>query len=399
VGCARGRHPLDISARPLIVLGAGAGQLGAYAAARRLGVETIACDRDPDAFCVREGLVDRFAQVSAMDAGGIREVARRERAGGVISPGTDGPVRVAAEVAAALGLPHPIDPAAAARATDKREQRRAFAREGVPQPAFSEDGSGLPPGARVVVKPAAAQGQRGLAIVEPGGDTTTVAALAARDSRDGHALCEEFVEGPELTVNAFIDAGGRFVPLTVTDRERALAFGVATAHLYPSQYPIADVVAAAEAACRALALAGGPTYTQVLLSPDGPRVMEVAARLGGGHDGELCAAALGVDLSAAAVRAALGQAREPLEPLRDRAAVVRFLIAPPGRLVRVDGLEEARALPGVDLAYVYRAPGMLIEPLLRGPDRAGFVLATGATRAAADATARQAEEIVTFVVE
>jgi biotin carboxylase len=315
-----------------------------------------------------------------------------------MSPGTDGPVRVAAEVAAALGLPHPIDPAAAARATDKREQRRAFAREGVPQPAFSEDGSGLPPGARIVVKPAAAQGQRGLVIVEPGGDTTAVAALAAQDSRDGLALCEEYVEGPELTVNAFVEPGGHFVPLTVTDRERALAFGVATAHLYPSQYPVADVVAAAEAACRALALAGGPTYTQVVLSPEGPRVMEVAARLGGGHDAELCAAALGVDLSAAAVRAALGEAPESLEPLRDRAAVVRFLIAPPGRLVRVEGLEEARALPGIELAYSYRAAGALIEPLLRGPDRAGFVLATGATRPKAEAAARAAEAAIRFVV-
>ena len=104
------------------MLGAGAGQLGAYAAARRLGVETIACDRDPAAFCVREGLVDRFEQVSAMDAESIRDLARRERAGGLISPGTDGPVRVAAEVAAALGLPHPIDPAAAARATDRIKQ-------------------------------------------------------------------------------------------------------------------------------------------------------------------------------------------------------------------------------------------------------------------------------------
>jgi biotin carboxylase len=379
------------------VLGAGAGQFGAYAAARRLGVETIACDRDAEAFCVREGLVDRFEQTSAMDVEGIRELARRERAGGVISPGTDGPVRVAAEVAAALGLPHAISAAAAVRATDKREQRRAFAREGVPQPAFSEDGTGLPAGVRVVVKPAAAQGQRGLAIAEPGDDVRALAALAARDSRDGRVLCEEFVEGPELTVNAFID-GARFVPLTVTDRERELAFGVATAHVYPSLHPVAAVVAAAEAACRALALEGGPTYTQVLLAPGGPRVMEVAARLGGGHDGELCAAALGVDLSAAAVRAALGQSPGPLELLRERAAVVRFLIAPPGRLLRVEGLAEARALPGVEFAYAYHPPGTVIEPLLRGPDRAGFVLATGATRAEAETAARDAEAAIRFVV-
>jgi biotin carboxylase len=380
------------------VLGAGAGQLGAYAAARRLGVETVACDRDRWAFCVREGLADRYDNVSAMDVGGLLGVAKRERAAGLISPGTDGPVRVAAEVTAALRLPHPIDPAAAARATDKLEQRRAFAREGVPQPRFSEDGTGLPPGARVVVKPVAAQGQRGLAIAEPGDDVQALATLAAQDSRDGRALCEEFVEGPELTVNAFVDAG-RFVPLTVTDRECALAFGVATAHLYPSQHSTADVVAAAEAACRALGIEHGPTYTQVLIAPDGPRVLEVAARLGGGHDAELCQVALGVDLSAAAVHAALGQPSGPLEPVRDRAAVVRFLIAPPGRLLRVEGLEAARALPGVQLAYAYRAPGAVIEPLLRGPDRAGFVLASGATRPEAEAAARAAASAIRFVVE
>src|SRR6185312_5369683 len=281
VGCARGSHHVAIPERPLMVLGAGAGQLGAYAAARRLGITTVACDRDRWAFCVREGLTDRFGHVSAMDFGGLLGTAQRERAAGIISPGTDGPVRVAADVAEALKLPHPLDRAAAARATDKLEQRRAFAREGVPQPRFSEDGTGFPADARVVVKPAAAQGQRGLAIVEPGGDVVAAAALAASDSRDGHALCEEFVEGPEITVNAFFD-GGRFVPLTVTDRECALAFGVATAHIYPSLHPVADAVAAAEAACRALAITEGPTYTQVLLAVDGPRVMEVAARLGGG---------------------------------------------------------------------------------------------------------------------
>src|SRR3954454_23276521 len=201
-----------------MVLGAGAGQLGAYAAARRLGITTVACDRDRWALCVREGLTDRFGHVSAMDFGGLLGTAQRERAAGIISPGTDGPVRVAADVAEALKLPHPLDPVAAARATDKLEQRRAFAREGVPQPQFSEDARGSRAGARVVVKPAAAQGQRGLAIIEPGGDVAAAAALAAADSRDGHALCEEFVEGPEITVNAFLN-GGRFVPLTVTDRE------------------------------------------------------------------------------------------------------------------------------------------------------------------------------------
>jgi hypothetical protein len=99
------------------------------------------------------------------------------------------------------------------------------------------------------------------------------------------------------------------------------------------------------------------------------------------------------------VLAALGRPPGRLEPVRDRAAIVRFLIAPPGRLRRVDGLEEARALPGVELAYSYRAPGTQIEPLLRGSDRAGFVLATGDTRAEAEAAAREAEATISFLVD
>ena len=67
--------------------------------------------------------------------------------------------------------------------------------------------------------------------------------------------------------------------------------------------------------------------------------------------------------------------------------------------MRVEGLDEARALPGVELAYSYRAPGTQIEPLLRGPDRAGFVLATGATRAKRRRRRGAAEAAIRFVVQ
>ena len=334
---------------PLIVLGAGAGQLGAYAAARRLGVETIACDADPEAFCVREGLADRFEQISTMDAEAVEALARaraRRR------PDRARHRRPGAGRGRGRGRARPAAPA-----------RRRPPRRAPPTSASSAARSTAPacrtrPGARtaracraaarVVVKPAAAQGQRGLEIVEPGGDLGLRSSRPREEaSRDGRALCEEFVEGPELTVNAFLD-GGRFVPLTVTDRERALAFGVATAHLYPSQHPRRRRSSRPPRppAARS-ASTHGPTYTQVLLAPDGPRVMEVAARLGGGHDAELCAAALGVDLERRGrARRARRGSPGPLAPTRERAAVVRFLIAPAGRLVRVDGLAEARALPG-----------------------------------------------------
>ena len=122
-------------------------------------------------------------------------------------------------------------------------------------------------------------------------------------------LVEELIDGPELTVNA-VSCDGEFFPLTVTDRILAEppAFGVALAHTWPSAHPTDAVVEAARAAVAALGIENGPSYTQIRLGPGGrPYVVEVAARLGGGHDAELCRAAIGVDLNDLALSFALGE--------------------------------------------------------------------------------------------
>jgi biotin carboxylase len=379
-------------------LGAGAGQLGALRAARRLGVDVVACDQNPAPAAVLLGLLERVEPVSSMDEEGVERTARRVGAAGLLAPGTDRPVRLAARVAARVGLPHPISPELAERATDKLLQRQAFAAAGVPQPPHRLDSvEGLRP--PLAIKAADGWGQRGLTLVHDPRQAAAALAEARTASPSGRALVEELVDGQEITVNAF-HLDGRFVPLTVTDRERALAFGVATAHLYPAARGAAEATAAAEAACAALGLRQGPSYTQVVMGPEGPAVMEVAARLGGGQDAELCHAALGVDLAALAVRSALGEtpAEDELQVTRERPALVRFLVAEPGVVERVEGLEEAAAVPGVLDVLSYRGPGDTIEPLRVGADRVGFVLAVGDTRAQAEAAAAEAARLVCFVL-
>ena len=88
------------------------------------------------------------------------------------------------------------------------------------------------------------------------------------------------------------------------------AFGVALAHVWPSSLApeqVGAAVDAARAAAEALGVRDGPTYTQVVVGERGAHVVELAARLGGGHDAELCAAVLGVDLNELALSAALGE--------------------------------------------------------------------------------------------
>jgi biotin carboxylase len=254
-----------------------------------------------------------------------------------------------------------------------------------------------------VLKPADRQGQRGLSIVA-GEDRLEPAINAAfTESRSGVLLVEELVEGPEVTVNGF-SIEGRFHPLTVTDRLLAEppAFGVALAHVWRSSLDpetVGAAVDAASAAAVALEIDEGPTYTQLRIGRDGPRVGELAARLGGGHDAELCEAALGVPLNGLALAAALGEkldlnALVPAE--RVGGACVRFLVAPPGELREVEGVEDAEEVEGVLDVRVYRRPGHRFDELRRGSDRAGAVIAVGGSGAEALERAGRAAECIRF---
>jgi biotin carboxylase len=385
----------------LLVLGAGPAQLGLLAAARERGLFVIAVDRDPRA--PGFAYADRRALLSTEDGAAVDRLARSERVAGVIAPGTDWPVGIAARIAAHLRLPHPISPASAVLAVSKLRQRERFEEVGVPQPRWRAVGrddstAGLPVPA--VVKAPDRQGQRGLSLVRRGMELADAVAHAQKASRAGTALVEELVRGPEVTVNAF-SVDGVFHPLTVTDRETAdlSAFGVALAHVWPSRYADERAVEAARLAAEALGIENGPTYTQLRLGWDGPQVIELAARLGGGHDAELCRAALGVDLNGLALAAALG---EPVEPPRPEpqagGAVTRFLVPPEGRLVATHGEEEARAVDGVRDVRLYRSPGHEFGPFRTGSDRAGAVLAVGESREEALARARRAADLIRFDV-
>jgi biotin carboxylase len=392
----------------LLVLGAGPAQLGLLAAARSRGLHVIAVDRDPSAPGFR--YADRRAILSTEDEPGIERLAGAERVDGIIAPGIDWPVAIAARVAERLGLPHPISPETAMLSTSKLRQRERFADAGVPQPAYE-----VCPGvaeaaaaaARIgypcVVKAPDRQGQRGLTLVTEERRLASAAEVALDAARSPTLLVEEHVAGHEVTVNAF-SVGGDFRPLTVTDRLTAEppAFGVALAHAWPSELApeqIAAVIDAAASAARAVGIADGPTYTQVLVGRDGAKVGELAARLGGGHDAELCRAVLGVDLNGLALAAALGHeipemALAPTQPAGG--GCVRFLVPPPGELQGTEGMDAAAAIEGIRGIRLYRKDGHRFGPFLRGADRAGAILAVGDGRDDALDRADRAAELIRF---
>ncbi|HST24815.1 MAG TPA: ATP-grasp domain-containing protein [Gaiellaceae bacterium] len=398
-----GASPSD---KRLLVLGAGPAQLGLLEAAHQRGLHVIAVDRDPLAPGFR--FADRRAIVSVEDEPAIDRLAAAERVDGIVAPGIDFPVAIAARVAARLGLDHPLDPPTAQAATSKLRQRERFDEAGVPHVRYRVCASLAEASAAAgelgypcVVKAPDLQGQKGLSLVADEESLPEAFDQARGLARASVVLVEELVAGSEVTVVAF-SIDGEFHPLTVTDRVVAEppAFGVALAHVWPSEIETDEVVRVAAAAAAAVGVREGPTYTQVLVGPDGPRVVELAARLGGGHDAELCDAAIGVDLNRLSIAAALGEKLYPGAVVPDElagGACVRFLVPEPGVLESVEGLEDAERSSGVVWVRSYREPGHEFGAFRRGGDRAGAVLAVGDSRKQAMDRATRAAERIRFV--
>jgi biotin carboxylase len=381
----------------LLVLGAGPAQLGLLESARARGIWLAVVDRNASALGFR--YADRRCILSTDDEPAIDRLVEALGIEGLIAPGTDWPIGVAARIAQRSGLPHPLSPQTAVLATNKLRQRERLDEAGVPQPRWWVVAPGDPlPVVETpcVVKAPDRQGQKGLTLVRSAAELGPAVEAARLESRGNLALVEELAPGPEVTVIGF-STGGVFTALAVTDRVVAEppAFGVALAHVWPS--PAApEAAAVAEWALAALGITEGPSYVQVRIGADGARVIEVAARLGGGHDAELVERATGVPLNDLAIDAALGRATGPFRAgRRVGGAVTRFLVAPPGELI---GVEAPDDLQGIERIRIYRAPGFVVRPFRRGSDRVGAVLAVGDSRAKALARADRAAEAIVFRV-
>jgi biotin carboxylase len=400
--------------KTVLFVGAGRHQRRAIRRAKELGLRVAAIDRTGDA----PGLAD--ADVSAIvDFADVRaavDAARRLSPDGVLTVASDRAVPVVAVIAEALALPG-IGPETARKATNKVAMRLALAEAGVPQPRFAAvrtlddacaavEEIGLP----VVVKPADSAGQRGLSLVDAADPLEARLADALGESQAGEAIVEQFLDGVEVNCLA-VARGGEVTVLTLSDRRRpgGPGFGVCLAHVFPATIDSEAAVEAervAAAAVRAIGLTDSVAYPQLLVSADGVRLVEIAARVPAGLMDEVARIGIGVDLVEVALLQALGEhvPDELLRPRGQQPLAIRFLTAEPGPLpagvVRsVDGLDRMAAAPGVVAADWYRAPGVTVRPPRVDGDRHGYVIAVGETDGDALAHADAAAALIEVEIE
>ncbi|MFJ5833736.1 ATP-grasp domain-containing protein [Streptomyces sp. NPDC093089] len=309
-------------------------------------------------------------------------------------------LRTAAEIAGRLGLPGPT-PEAVGNACRKDATRSVLAEAGLPGPRFAvcadwaeATAAAHRIGYPLVLKPVdLCAGMFVRRVDDEAALAEAYRALAAfpvnarGQRREPVVLLEELLEGPEVSVET-VSYDGAVHVVGVTDKSLggAPAF-VETGHMFPAALDPADTEGAGETARRALkalGLDGVVAHTEIKLTPDGPRVVEVNPRPAGNRITELVRHVTGVDLAAACVDVALG--REP--DLHRRAtgltsAAIGFLVPDTdGVLEAVDGAEAVRAAD--DLLELRLAdPGKAVRATGSNNDYLGHVMAGDARGTAA----------------
>jgi biotin carboxylase len=396
----------------ILILGAGIMQGPAISIARSMGLYTVAVDGDPRAPEAKQA--DRFERIDLKDKEGIealgRELQSRGGLSGVMTAGTDFSASVA-WAAERLGLPG-IPYEAALNASDKDRMRRCFAEAGVPCPGFAvftaetpgASAGRLPFDFPVVVKPVDNMGARGCRRVDSPRELTRALEEALRFSRSGRAIVEEFMDGPEFSVDALVHRDAIRV-CGFADRHIFFPpYFIEMGHTMPSVLGEAETRALLEvffAGIRALGITAGHGAAKgdLKLTPRGPMIGEIAARLSGGYmSGWTYPYASGVEVTRGAILAALGLPWEP-PPDRSWTSAERAIISIPGTVRSVHGLEQARAVENVKNLFLRVEEGAEVRFPENNVSKCGNAISAAPDRASAVEAAEKSARAVLIRLE
>jgi biotin carboxylase len=393
----------------ILILGAGVMQGPAVRIAKELGLETVVVDADPRAPLVSQA--DRFERIDLKDKEGIEALGRSLMAqgglAGVMTAGTDFSPTVA-WVAEKLGLPG-IPYETALDAQDKERMRRRFKAAGVPSPEFTILSSlpagdfTLPFACPVVVKPVDNMGSRGCRRVNSPEELRNAVQDALAFSRSGRAIVEEYMPGPEFSVDAIVN-GEEVIICGLADRHIFFPpYFIEMGHTMPTSLDGETAEGLLKTFIRgikALGITRGAAKGDIKLTPRGPMIGEIAARLSGGYmSGWTYPYASGAEPTRGAILVALGRKPEGITPLKSWTSAERAFISIPGKVKSIEGLEEAQAVPFVRDLFLRARIGDRVSFPVNNVTKCGNIISAAPARDDAAAAAEKAARMVLIRLE
>jgi formate-dependent phosphoribosylglycinamide formyltransferase (GAR transformylase) len=389
-------------------------------AADSLGVRcTFAIDDAPQFPCTQAQVLSIPLSPIGEGLQALRDFAAESPIDAVIGLDED-TAALAAHCAQALNLTG-HSPQAVGRATNKYSLRQSIFRTAeLHTPWFARvpvdsriDVKALCPPFPCVVKPLDGTASHGVIRADDGTQLrdafALVAGLVTASSLVpiGHPsralLVESFIDGSEHCVDGLL-SGREFSPLAVFDKMDALdgpvfEEGVLLTPTRLTCGQLEDAFSAIGCAARALGLSFGPIHAEFRINSAGVWILEVAPRSIGGRCSDALLFGPGMSLEELIVRHALGWPTHNFKQSSDVCGAMMLPIPGRGRLRRVDGLLNARAVPGIVSAEITINVGEQVVPLPEGKRYLGFMIARGKSHEEVERALRDAQTLLHFSLE
>lgn len=393
--------------KKIMVLAAGLLQIDVIEKAKNMGYYVLAVDGNPKA--PGFNVADKAICADIVNEEAMLKIARDEHVDGVIHPCSEVSMAVMGRINDELGLSG-ISREQAICATNKHLMRKAFEKGNAPSPKsiLAQDAEDAWNRLQnefdtdAILKPSRNSGSRGIAKVSRNmdkGDFIRAYDEALSESRDHSVLIEQFIEGPEFSIEIIV-WNGKVNVLTVTDKKTTDApHFVELGHNQPSCFSDADVEtlkAAAIAGVRALGVNNCACHAEAKLMNGKAYLMEVGARLGGDFiSTELTHLSTGIDMVAAAIDVALGVEPDLSAKEEPKGVCIRYFCPKPGKLVSISN-KEVLNNPHVYLWEIYPKEGDVIPAVTSSLCRSGHVIVTENTPQKAIELAEKLIESVKF---
>jgi biotin carboxylase len=389
-------------------------------AADRLGIEVV------KAIDMQEHLADYWNYPLGLEYNNIDKATAAIKAYsvdhplGAILPVDDSGTLLAALANESLGLPH-NSPKAATAARDKYRMRQLLEKSPINSPSFKlhtvsgaldemsfidiSQSTSYP----CVVKPISLSGSRGviransqdefvsaakrlvrlLSYLNPGGDSKSF-------------LVEDYIPGFEVALEGILD-DGQLTVLALFDKPDPLdgPYFEETIYVTPSRLSPEiqeSITSCVVSAAETLGLREGSVHAELRVNDEGPWLIEMAGRSIGGLCSHTLRFAAENTLEELILRQAFGMEFVSLKREHEASGVMMLPIPGAGLLKKVDGCEEAEAVPLVEQIEITARLNYSLKPLPEGDSYLGFIFARGETPESVENALRAAHKKLKFEI-
>lgn len=371
-----------------MIVGAGIYQLPAIIAAKKMGLKVVAIDKNPSLEGMR--LSDVPGEISTTDIENALILAKKNKIKGILTIGSDVSLPTVSIIAQKLGLKGLPLETIKASSVNKDKMLHKLSLAGLPvvtHRKFKRFKDCLNFAAKdkfpLILKPIDGWGSRGLSRVDSKKELKDAFDNAMSYSAKKEICAEEYVEGKDTTCEAFI-LKKRLVFSAFTEKRLTdPPYYAPVSHIMPlriGRTRESELKGIVEKAADVMDIDEGPMDVDIRLTLSGPRIIELAARLGGNCVPQLVKESFGFDIIEAAINLSLGRRPKIKKTKKDFSGVSILGSKKAGYVKDIRGIEQARRIRGISEIYIDVKPGDSVNTFKTGSDRIGHIIARATTK-------------------